>query len=244
MTTSATNQPSAPLPWADIDHVLLDMDGTLLDLHFDNVLWKQLLPQHFATARGVELEHAEQTLFDYMATTRGQLLHYSLDHWSEFSGVDLINLHWERDDLIRFRPGSIRFLAELRAMNKAVILATNADRSCFGVKDQITGLSQHLDDVASSEDFGAPKESVEFWHALHAKQPFDPQRTLFVDDNEAVLDSAATFGIRHLLCVNQPDLSIAPRTDLRHPATNNLAHILPPAVTPNTGSPTTGSPNV
>ena len=28
-----------PLAWRDIDTVLLDMDGTLLDLHYDNHFW-------------------------------------------------------------------------------------------------------------------------------------------------------------------------------------------------------------
>ncbi|MEO1576619.1 MAG: HAD family hydrolase, partial [Pseudomonadota bacterium] len=31
--------------WSDIDNVLLDMDGTLLDLNFDTVFWLQVVPQ-------------------------------------------------------------------------------------------------------------------------------------------------------------------------------------------------------
>ena len=30
--------------WSRIDHVLLDLDGTLLDLDFDNHFWQTLVP--------------------------------------------------------------------------------------------------------------------------------------------------------------------------------------------------------
>ena len=34
--------------WSDIDTVLLDMDGTLLDLHFDNYFWTRHVPEAYA----------------------------------------------------------------------------------------------------------------------------------------------------------------------------------------------------
>lgn len=40
--------------WKTIDTVLLDMDGTLLDLHFDNHFWLSLVPQEFKQATGSE----------------------------------------------------------------------------------------------------------------------------------------------------------------------------------------------
>ena len=36
------------IDWEHIDTVLLDMDGTLLDLHFDNYFWTQHLPGVYA----------------------------------------------------------------------------------------------------------------------------------------------------------------------------------------------------
>lgn len=32
------------IAWKEIDTVLLDMDGTLLDLNFDNHFWKEFVP--------------------------------------------------------------------------------------------------------------------------------------------------------------------------------------------------------
>ena len=34
--------------WKNIDTVLLDMDGTLLDLHFDNHFWQTFVPLRYA----------------------------------------------------------------------------------------------------------------------------------------------------------------------------------------------------
>ena len=41
--------------WHDIDTVLLDLDGTLLDLHFDNYFWCQHLPLCYARRHGIAL---------------------------------------------------------------------------------------------------------------------------------------------------------------------------------------------
>ena len=36
------------IDWDSIDTVLLDMDGTLLDLHFDNYFWTEHLPDIYS----------------------------------------------------------------------------------------------------------------------------------------------------------------------------------------------------
>jgi putative hydrolase of the HAD superfamily len=38
------------VPWQNIDTVLLDMDGTLLDLNYDNQIFGHLLPAAYAKA--------------------------------------------------------------------------------------------------------------------------------------------------------------------------------------------------
>ncbi|NLD01354.1 MAG: haloacid dehalogenase, partial [Gammaproteobacteria bacterium] len=50
------------LPWAHIDTVLLDMDGTLLDLHFDNFFWLKYLPQCYAEKNNLSLAQADAYL--------------------------------------------------------------------------------------------------------------------------------------------------------------------------------------
>jgi hypothetical protein len=79
---------------------------------------------------------------------------------------------------------------------------------------------QHLDLLLySAHDFGQPKEQPALWPALRAVlTPFDPARTLLIDDNESVLRSAQQFGIRHLITIAQPDSQQPPRDGLAFPA--------------------------
>jgi putative hydrolase of the HAD superfamily len=44
---------AAAIDWSRIDTVLLDMDGTLLDLRFDNWFWQELIPSRYAAAHGL-----------------------------------------------------------------------------------------------------------------------------------------------------------------------------------------------
>jgi len=214
--------------WDHIDTVLLDMDGTLLDLHYDNRLWNELLPARFGEARDLPLDAARAQLLERMQTMRGSLEFYCLDHWSRFTGLDVAALHHELVALIRYRPGAERFLDWLRHAGKRSLLVTNAHRESLRVKDLHSGVVRRLDADVSCHDYGSPKESSEFWTRLMAEHPFDPERTLFIDDNDAVLAAARRFGIRHLLTVLQPDSARPHRDGLGYPAFDDFADLLPP----------------
>ncbi len=53
--------------WSQVDTVLLDMDGTLLDLHFDNRFWNEHLPRCYAQARGLDEAAARAELMPVFA---------------------------------------------------------------------------------------------------------------------------------------------------------------------------------
>ncbi len=46
------------LVWQLVDTVLLDMDGTLLDLNFDRVFWRELVPKRYASVHGMSVSAA------------------------------------------------------------------------------------------------------------------------------------------------------------------------------------------
>src|SRR5882757_7567074 len=50
------------IDWSQIDTVLLDMDGTLLDLRFDNWFWQELIPRRYAAAKGLSEEETRGLL--------------------------------------------------------------------------------------------------------------------------------------------------------------------------------------
>ncbi|MEM1229581.1 MAG: HAD-IA family hydrolase [Pseudomonadota bacterium] len=223
------------LPWTEIDSVLLDMDGTLLDLCYDNHIWNARLPALYAAQQAgsngsvsaAEIDQARASLHAHMRQVHGTIAYYDLQYWISYTGVDLMALHHEARDLIRYRPGAQAFLEWLGTQGKHRVLATNAHRDSVVIKDQHSALCSALDADFSAHDCGHAKEQPGFWEALQRAFPFDPQRTLFIDDNEAVLDSAQRYGVAHLRMVSQPDSTAANREHLAYPAFNDFRELMP-----------------
>jgi 5'-nucleotidase len=208
MTPAATSI----VEWNAIDTVLVDMDGTLLDLNFDNFFWREAVPQRYARLRGMTVSDAQAELATRFDAKVGTLQWYCLDHWARDLGMDLKTLKREHGEGIRFLPGAQEFLACVRARGKRLVVVTNAHRDTFDVKAERTGIDRLVDSVVCSHDFAAPKESVAFWHALHAHEPFDSGRTLLIDDSLTVLAAARAYGLRHTIAIRRPDSQLPPRT--------------------------------
>lgn len=213
--------------WATIDTVLLDMDGTLLDLHFDNYFWLEHLPKRYAQHHKIALGTAKEALRQRIEEKQGSLEWYCLDYWSEALSLNIPQLKEEIKHKIQMRPHVELFLKRLQDHNKHVVLVTNAHRSSVSLKLEMTPINTHLDVVVSSHDYKFAKEQQAFWHTLQACEPFNPMRTLFIDDSPSVLDSAKRYGIAHILAIHQPD-SQTPRRIEKYPAIEHFDEIMPP----------------
>lgn len=157
---------TATLPWPDIDTVLLDMDGTLLDLHFDNHFWLELLPQRYAELHGISRAMAELELAPLFNEHVGKLTWYCLDYWSRELNLPIREMKREIAELIALRPSADEFLAALRQAGKRVVLITNAHRDSLSLKLEKIELAPWFDRLISSHDYGYPKEEAQFWYAL------------------------------------------------------------------------------
>ncbi|TAA46079.1 GMP/IMP nucleotidase [Corallincola spongiicola] len=193
------------LNWKEIDTVLLDMDGTLLDLHFDNHFWLEHLPKRYAEEKGLSQAEASSTLLNAYHEVRGSLQWYCLDYWQARLQMDIVAMKREVANRISLRPDTLPFLAALKETGRAVILLTNAHPDSLSLKVEKTQLDQHLDLLLSSHNFGAAKEEQKMWQALQKKIGFDRATTLFIDDSVSVLNAARKYGIAHLLAVANPD---------------------------------------
>lgn len=191
--------------WSTIDTVLLDMDGTLLDLHFDNHFWLEHVPRRYAEHHGLDPVAARAELTRRYRDIQGTLDWYCVDHWSRELELDIALLKEEVDHLIAVHPHVIDFLDLLHARDKGRVLVTNAHQKSLQLKMRRTRLDGHLDRIVCAHDYRLPKEHPDFWHRLRAELAFDPARTLFVDDSLAVLEAARAYGIGRLLCVSRPD---------------------------------------
>ena len=220
--------PAAPrLPWAGIDTVLLDMDGTLLDLHYDNHFWQVYVPEKFAERHGLAPDEAHAECFRRYNAMAGTLQWYCVDYWTEQLELDIVQLKEELAHLIAVHPDVTEFLAALKTAGKRVVLVTNAHRKSLNLKMERTGLAIHFDALHVSHEYGLAKEEPAFWGALRAAEPFDPARTLLVDDSLPVLRSARSYGIAHLCAVWRPDTRLPDKDVGEFAAIRRFSDILP-----------------
>ncbi len=214
------------LNWQDIDTILLDMDGTLLDLHFDNFFWKEYLPVEYARRYGKEPEQVKKYLFRLMDEAYGSIDWYCVDYWTEKLNIDIISLKREIDHLITLRPSVAKFLKTMHVSEKKVYLITNAHHHTLELKLEKTQISHYFDELISSHQYGFIKEQQEFWIQLHKKIDFNPKHCLFIDDPQAVLNSAAKYGIRYILSIARPDSKDRTQTDSKFPMLYNFSDII------------------
>lgn len=219
--------PVTPPDWDAIDTVCLDMDGTVLDLRFDNLFWLEEVPRRWGRLHGVSPEEAAVRLRASYDARRGTLDWYCIDHWSEELGLDVAGLKDEMSEHIRYLPGALVFLHSLGGRGKRRLLATNAHPVSLEVKSRRTGLAEHFDALVSSHEFGVPKEDPAFWMRLEERHGVKPARTLFADDSPAVLEAARAAGVCAIYQVRRPDSTLPVREPLPgFEAVDSLADLL------------------
>ena len=214
------------LNWEKIETVLLDMDGTLLDLNFDNHFWREFVPQRYAEQNQLSLYESKLLLEPKFKSMEGKLEWYCLDYWSDALQMDISGLKAEISGLISVLPHVTDFLEKISGSPRRLMLVTNAHRDSLSIKMNKTCLHRFFDVVVSSHDLGIPKEHTDFWRRLQKIEPYDKQNTLLVDDSLAVLNSAKHFGLEYLISITRPDSKQADRVITEYPAIQDFREIL------------------
>ena len=208
------------------DTLMLDMDGTLLDLAFDNHLWLEVVPVEYAKRHDMPEDAARDELYTTMKRLQGTLDWYCLDYWSEQLDLDIESIHREQNHGIGYLPGAEEFLERARSRDLRMLLVTNSHRKTLDIKNDVTNVLRFFDEVYTSHDLGHAKEDQPFWQMLRKKEGFDPARTMFIDDNLDVLASAAKYGVEHLVAVAKPDTRHPARDVTDYHAVDGVAHLL------------------
>jgi len=211
--------------WSAIDTVLLDLDGTLLDLAFDNHFWLEVIPAAYAAAQGLSVEAAHAALRPRFRAHEGTLNWYCAEHWSRELGLDVTAHTRAAAERVSWLPGARECLLSLRAHGKRLVLLTNCHPAVLAIKDEQTQVTALVHAVVSSHRVGAPKEAAQFWEGVQAHVSFEAGRSLFVDDSPPVLKAARAAGIRWVYGVSRPDSSAGERRHEDVPALDSVAQL-------------------
>ncbi|WP_394700528.1 GMP/IMP nucleotidase [Thiomicrorhabdus sp.] len=193
---TAVNKPE----WNKIETVLLDMDGTLLDLHFDWHFWMEVIPQAYADKNALPLDESKRLIHEKIHSQTGTLNWYCLDYWSETLELPIAELKRELRHQIQVHPEVIDFLQSLQKLDKTVIMVTNAHRDSLAIKLEMTEIGSYFDHLFSAHDFGLPKEDIRIWEEIRKQVNYNPKTTILIDDNLTALRTAREFGIAYPLC--------------------------------------------
>ena len=210
----------------DCDTLMLDMDGTLLDLAYDNYMWLEHIPAEYARQNDLTEEAARERLYAIMKSLEGRFDWYCLEHWSDALDLDIAALHRDENERIGFLPGAREFLEKVSAHQVRLLLVTNCHQHTLDIKTEVTGIVEFFDGVYTSHDLGHAKEDQPFWHALQHAEEFDRRKTAFIDDNVSVLQSAREYGVEMLLHITRPDSRRPPRYDENFVGITGVAELL------------------
>jgi len=189
------------IDWIEIETVMLDMDGTLLDKHFDDYFWEEHVPTVYAQENGMNFWDAYEELMGKYRSKEGTLEWTDIEYWSKELGLNIAEMKSKMNHLIQVHPYVIDFLKFCRENVKKVYLVTNAHSKTLAIKMANTEIEPYFDKIVCSEEIGVAKEDPIFWEKLEKMLSLDRNKCLLVDDNELVLESAEKYGIKQLIFV-------------------------------------------
>ncbi len=217
----------AALDWDEVDDVLLDMDGTLLDRHFDNFFFEEELPRRYAAKHGLEFQDALERLLALYRAVERELAWTDLHYWTGMLGIDVVALTKEFEHLIMFHPDAVDFLQRLRARGKRIYLVTNAHDTGIEIKAARTGVDRYVDRIVNAFEIGYLKMRSEFWPTCQRLIGFDPSRSLYIDDDEACLAAAHQYGIGYIFHRSKSSSRLSAQPSVRFASIESFHALMP-----------------
>lgn len=167
-------------------YLSFDLDGTLVDPTFTEVIWHRGIPELFARTHNVNLQEARaRVLREYERVGDGDLAWYDLGYWFDYldlpgSWQELLASHAH---CVQVYPEVHDCLKMLRERYKLIILS-NAARPFIQVEMQRGGLEDYFDLVISAtSDLGLVKKEPEFYRRVLMQLEISPLQLIHVGDH-------------------------------------------------------------
>ena len=187
------------IEWNAIDTVLLDMDGTLLDDHYEDFFWDVEVPKRYAAKYIITTKEANKRLQKLYYKHEKSMAWSDIDFWEKELDMKLWSIRHQLRHLVRLHPHTIRFLRFLKKHKKRIYLVTASHPKDIDFKFGYSKIGGYFDGICTSFDFGISKHDKLFWKNLQKKLKYDNNRTLFADDKEKIVRVAKSSGIKWVI---------------------------------------------
>ncbi len=190
-----------------IKNYLIDLDGVILDIKYDNFFWQKHIPKVYSNVHNLSYDDAKvitRQLFNFKRKTKDW---YDIDYWSNMLSIDIKKEKEENIQLVSLINGSKGFLEELKRKGKSVYLITNAHRKTLKIKLKKYPIEGYFKEIICSHELGCIKEEIRFWHILKNKLGIEFKDTVLIEDTIENLQAASSAGLSNLIYIGQNTLA-------------------------------------
>ena len=194
----------------DIECLLIDMDGVILDNAYDNDFWQNQIPEVIADSKGIGFDDAKRLaiqIFNYKKNTKDW---YDVDYWSNMLDIDIEAQKRSEKSFSRISlyDGVIDTLSVLKNKTK-MILITNAHRKTLNIKLEKYNLTPYFDEMVCAHELHYVKEDIQLWYMLRSKYRLDYEKTLLVEDTINNINVGLSAGISGAIYVGDEKFTVS-----------------------------------
>ena len=194
----------------DIECLLVDMDGVILDNAYDNDFWQNQIPEVIADSKGIAFDDAKRLaiqIFNYKKNTKDW---YDVDYWSNMLNIDIEAQKRSEKSFSRISlyDGVIDTLSVLKNKTK-MILITNAHRKTLNIKLEKYNLTPYFDEMVCAHELNYVKEDIQLWYMLRSKYRLDYEKTLLVEDTINNINVGLSAGISGAIYVGDEKFTVS-----------------------------------
>ena len=179
--------------------ISFDLDGTLVDGLYGEMVWNQGVPEVFSRRYGISVEEAKtHTRKEYETVGDGRLEWYDIEYWLDRFGLSVSSreLLDRYESYIKLLPFTREVLETLQE-RYTLVIASNAARIFVEKEMSHSGIGRYFTTVVSAtSDYGIVKKGDSFYTKLLDHLGVSPREIAHVGDHRIFdFEAPASLGI-------------------------------------------------